>query len=151
PVAQRFQGMMTFDVLDRRVPLVPGSGVRPTVTNVDLTFHNDNTYGAVPPDYIALLCLGTPLTGGLSKVASVYTVHNRLLAEYPQALRRLCRPFWYDRYREHAAGEPGICRYPVFACRDGRLEARIALPEIRAGYVLAEEAMDAEAEAALDA
>jgi alpha-ketoglutarate-dependent taurine dioxygenase len=151
PVAQRFQGTMTFDVLDRRVAVVPGSGIRPTVTNVDLTFHNDNTYGALLPDYISLLCLGTPLTGGLSKVASVYTVHNRLLDENRQALERLYRPFWYDRYREHAPGESGIARYPVFAYGDGRLEARIALPEIRAGYVLAGEAMDAETEEALDA
>jgi hypothetical protein len=151
PVAQRFQGTMTFDVLDRRVAVVPGSGIRPTVTNVDLTFHNDNTYGALLPDYISLLCLGTPLTGGLSKVASVYTVHNRLLDENRQALERLYRPFWYDRYREHAPGESGIARYPVFAYGSRRLEARIALPEIRAGYVLAGEAMDAETEEALDA
>jgi len=151
PVAQRFQGTMTFDVLDRRVEVIPGSGIRPTITNIDLTFHNDNTYGALLPDYVSLLCLGTPLTGGLSKVASVYTVHNRLLDGNRAALERLYRPFWYDRYREHAPDEPGIACYPVFAYGAGRLEARIALPEIRAGYVLAGEAMDAETEAALEA
>lgn len=151
PVAQRFDGTMTFDVLDRKVAVVPGSGIRPTVTNADLTFHNDNSYNAPQPDYIALLCLNTALLGGLSKVVSVYTVHNRLLEKHGAALERLYRPFWYDRYREHAPGESGVRRGPVFAYDGCGLEARVAIPEIRAGYVLAGEAMDAGTRAAIGA
>lgn len=151
PVAQRFDGTMTFDVLDRKVPVVPGSGIRPTVTNADLTFHNDNSYNSPQPDYVALLCLDRALRGGLSKVVSVYTVHNRLLDDHGPALERLYRPFWYDRYREHAPGESGVRRGPVFAYDGSRLEARVAIPEIRAGYVLAGEEMDAGTRDAIDA
>lgn len=151
PVAQRFDGTMVFDVLDRKVPVVPGSGIRPTVTNTDLTFHNDNSYNSPQPDHVALLCLGRALLGGASKVVSVYTVHNRLLEDRGPALERLYRPFWYDRYREHPPGESGVRRGPVFAYDGSRLEARVAIPEIRAGYVLAGEEMDAATRDAINA
>jgi alpha-ketoglutarate-dependent taurine dioxygenase len=151
PVAQRFNGLMSFDVLDRKVAVLPGSGIRPTVTNTDLTFHNDNSYNSPQPDYIALLCLGTPVSGGTSKVASVRSVHRLLSAHYPRALSRLYRPFWYDRYREHREGEPSISRFPVFAWDGEQLTARIAIPEIRAGYKLASEEMDAETAEAIGA
>lgn len=148
PVAQKFDGTMLFDVIDRKVDIVPGSGLRPTISNVDLTFHNDNSYGAVQPDYIGLLCLGTPAAGGTSRVASVHTVHNRLLARHKATLPRLYRPFPYDRYREHAPGDDGVSRYPVFTHRHGNLSARVAIPEIRAGYkLLGESPSDDTAEA----
>lgn len=151
PVAQRFNGAMTFDVLDRKVAVLPGSGIRPTVTNADLTFHNDNSYNSPQPDYIGLLCLGTPVSGGTSKIASVYSVHNALLARFPEVLPRLYRPFYYDRYREHAEGESGIAELPVFAFDGERLSTRIAIPEIVAGYKLAGIEMDEETKAAIDA
>src|SRR5580692_8950114 len=44
PVAQKLNGQMFFDVMDTGAKLKPGSGIRPTVTNVDLRFHNDNAY-----------------------------------------------------------------------------------------------------------
>jgi hypothetical protein len=43
---------MFFDVRDTGAKLKPGSGIRPTVTNVDLRFHNDNSYNDSPPDYV---------------------------------------------------------------------------------------------------
>ena len=57
PVAQKLNGQMFYDVMDTGAKLKPGSGIRPTVTNVDLRFHNDNSYNETPPDYVCLLCL----------------------------------------------------------------------------------------------
>lgn len=151
PVAQRYNGEMIFEVLDRKVPVVPGSGVRPTVSNVDMTFHSDSSYHTPQPDYIALLCLGTPASGGVSRVASLYTAHNAMLAQHPDKLERLYQPFWYDRYREHAEGECGIVQYPMLSFDGARLNSRVALPEIAAGYVLKGESIDAEGHAAIDA
>ena len=65
PVAQKLNGQMFYDVMDTGAKLKPGSGIRPTVTNVDLRFHNDNSYNETPPDYVCLLCLHRP-----SKAAS---------------------------------------------------------------------------------
>jgi alpha-ketoglutarate-dependent taurine dioxygenase len=149
PVAQKRDGTMLFVVRDTGATLAPGSGIRPTVTNVDLTFHNDNSYNETPPDYVALFCQQRAREGGISRVMSVATVHNELLAQ-PALLERLYRPFWYDRHREHAPDEPSTFAAPVFEY-DGTLKARLALLEIGAGYTLRGETMDEEAKAALDA
>jgi alpha-ketoglutarate-dependent taurine dioxygenase len=149
PVAQKLDGTMVFVVRDTGATLAPGSGVRPTVTNVDLTFHNDNSYNQTPPDYVALFCQQRAREGGISRVMSVATVHNELLAQ-PALLERLYRPFWYDRHREHAPDEPNTFAAPVFDY-DGTLKARLALLEIGAGYKLRGEAMDEAAVAALAA
>jgi alpha-ketoglutarate-dependent taurine dioxygenase len=150
PVAQKFDGTMLYEVRDTGAKLKPGSGIRPTVTNVDLTFHNDNSYNETPPDYVALFCQQKAKEGGISRVMSVYTVHNRLLAERPELLERLYQPFWYDRHAEHAPGEPTTFAAPIFEY-DERLRGRFALLEIRGGYALRGEAMDTPGEAALGA
>jgi alpha-ketoglutarate-dependent taurine dioxygenase len=149
PVAQKRDGSMMFVVRDTGATLAPGSGIRPTVTNVDLTFHNDNSYNETPPDHVALFCQQRAKEGGISRVMSVATVHNELLAE-PALLARLYRPFWYDRHREHAPDEPSTFAAPVFEF-DGVLKARLALLEIGAGYTLRGETIDDEGKAALEA
>ena len=63
PVAQKLNGQMFYDVMDTGAKLKPGSGIRPTVTNVDLRFHNDNSYNETPPDYVCLLCLHPAMAG----------------------------------------------------------------------------------------
>jgi alpha-ketoglutarate-dependent taurine dioxygenase len=150
PVAQKFDGTMLYEVRDTGARLKPGSGIRPTVTNVDLTFHNDNSYNETPPDYVALFCQQKAKEGGISRVMSVYTVHNRLLAERPDLLERLYQPFWYDRHAEHAPGEATTFAAPIFEY-DERLRGRFALLEIRGGYALRGETLDARGEAALGA
>ena len=150
PVAQKLNGQMFFDVMDTGAKLKPGSGIRPTVTNVDLRFHNDNSYNETPPEYVGLFCHHGAEQGGVSQVVSVYSVHNALLQDHGDVLPRLYRPFWYDRHAEHEPGEPTTFAAPIF--QYGRvLEARLALSEIYAGYELRGERMDNETVAALDA
>src|SRR6185312_12785549 len=86
PVAQKLNGQMFYDVMDTGAKLKPGSGIRPTVTNVDLRFHNDNSYNETPPEFVCLLCQQTAREGGISQVMSVYTVHNALLEHHAQVL-----------------------------------------------------------------
>jgi alpha-ketoglutarate-dependent taurine dioxygenase len=152
PVAQKITGQMFFDVTDTGAKLRPGSGVRPTVTNVDLRFHNDNSYNQTPPEYVCLLCLHPAKQGGISQVMSVATVHEALQARYPELMPRLYRPFWYDRHAEHHAGEPATWAAPIFERdADGAISARLALGEIHAGYELRGERLDNETAAALAA
>ena len=152
PVAQKITGQMFFDVTDTGAKLSPGSGIRPTVTNVDLRFHNDNSYNQTPPDYVCLLCLHPAKQGGISQVMSVATVHEALQARYPELMPRLYRPFWYDRHAEHHAGEPSTYAAPIFERgADGTIKARLALGEIHAGYELRGERVDNETAAALSA
>jgi alpha-ketoglutarate-dependent taurine dioxygenase len=152
PVAQKITGQMFYDVLDTGAKLKPGSGIRPTVTNVDLRFHNDNSYNETPPDYVCLLCLHPAKEGGVSQVMSVATVHAALEQRHPELMARLYRPFWYDRHAEHHAGEPTTFAAPMFERgADGTIKARLALSEIQAGYELRGERLDNETAAALAA
>jgi alpha-ketoglutarate-dependent taurine dioxygenase len=151
PVAQKRDGTMSFSVRDTGAKLQPGSGIRPTVTNVDLTFHNDNSYNETPPDYVTLLCQQTAKEGGVSRVMSAYTAHNALLRHHRDLLPRLYRPFWYDRHREHGPDEATTHPAPIFEFDGADLKARLALLEIRAGYALRNERIDNETEAALAA
>lgn len=152
PVAQKINGQMFFDVMDTGQKLKPGSGIRPTVTNVDLRFHNDNSYNQSPPEYVCLLCLHPAKEGGVSQVMSVATVHRTLEERYPELLPRLYKPFWYDRHKEHHDGEPTTYAAPMFERGDdGTIKARLALSEIHAGYALRCERLDNETAAALEA
>lgn len=152
PVAQKITGQMFYDVMDTGAKLSPGSGIRPTVTNVDLRFHNDNSYNESPPDYVCLLCLHPAKKGGVSQVMSVATVHQALQERFPELMDRLCQPFWYDRHAEHLPGEPSTFAAPIFERgADGAIKARLALSEIQAGYELRGERMDNETAAALAA
>ncbi len=152
PVAQKLNGQMFFDVMDTGAKLKPGSGIRPTVTNVDLRFHNDNSYNETPPDYVCLFCLHPAQSGGISQVMSVATVHEALVKRYPDLMPRLYKPFWYDRHAEHQPDESKTFAAPIFERgADGTMKARLALSEIHAGYALRGERLDNETAAALDA
>ena len=152
PVAQKLNGQMFYDVRDTGAKLKPGSGIRPTVTNVDLRFHNDNSYNETPPEFVCLLCLHPAKQGGISQVMSVATVHDTLEQQHPELMPRLYRTFWYDRHAEHQPGEPTTFAAPIFERGgDGTIKARLALSEIHAGYDLRGERPDNETAAALAA
>jgi len=152
PVAQKITGQMFYDVMDTGAKLRPGSGIRPTVTNVDLRFHNDNSYNETPPEFVCLLCLHPAMQGGISQVMSVATVHDALQQRHPELMSRLYRPFWYDRHAEHQPGEPTTFAAPMFERgADGTIKARLALSEIHAGYELRGERLDNETASALAA
>ena len=151
PVAQKLDGTMVYLVRDTGAALKPGSGIRPTVTNVELVYHNDNSYNETPPECVGLLCVSQAKEGGESRVLNFYAAHNLLLREHGVLLPRLYQPFWYDRHREFFAGEPETHAAPVFDYDGKRLTARLAILEIRGGYELRGERLDAEGEAALEA
>jgi len=154
PVAQKWAaqpgfGQMIYSVTDLGRP--PGQGVKVDVTNHELTFHTDNSSNHTPPDYVALLCLRPAAAGGISKVASCYSLHNALLARFPEVLPRLYRPVLFDRQREHAEGDPETLANPIFEWDDRRLTIRLSVGRIRRGYEVAGVEIDAETERALAA
>lgn len=151
PVAQSLDGKLIYDVLDTGRQAVPGSGVRPDQTSIELKFHTDNSYNATPPEYVALLCLHTAKRGGHSRVASFHTLHNMLLEQRPEALPRLYQPFWFDRQREFHPGETPVFFAPVFTDDNGEVRARFSAHQIRGGYALRSEPLDNEGAAALAA
>lgn len=152
PVQQTYGGTMLFHVRDEGVgsQMKPGSGIRATITNLDLNFHNDNCFNSVMPDYVGLLCLRAARTGGLSKAVSFHTLHELLTQENPDLLQRLYEPIWWDRHREFGPGELPYVSNPVFEVNEqGRALARYSTYNIRGGYKLREEALDARLEQAM--
>jgi hypothetical protein len=150
PVAQKLDGTMIYDVLDTGQEALPGSGVRPDKTNIEIRFHNDNAYNDTPPDYVGLLCLRQAQRGGHSRVISFHTVSNVVRERRPEVLERLYRPFWFDRQREFGPGASPIFAAPVFE-HAGELKARFSAHQIGGGYVLRGEPMDRDGEAAIAA
>ena len=57
PVAQKLDGTIVYDVHDTGQMALPGSGVRPDKTNIELQFHNDNAYNFLMPKFVGLLCV----------------------------------------------------------------------------------------------
>jgi alpha-ketoglutarate-dependent taurine dioxygenase len=150
PVAQKLDGTMIYDVLDTGQQALPGSGVRPDKTNIEIRFHNDNAYNDAPPDYVGLLCLRQAQSGGHSRVISFHTVRNAVRERHPDRLERLYRDFWFDRQCEFRPGESLIFSAPVFE-NTGELKARFSAHQIGGGYVLRGEPIDRDGEAAIAA
>lgn len=80
--------------------------VRAYKTASNIAYHCDAA------DLVGLLCLETARTGGLSRIVSSITVYNTLLAEQPELVERLYRPFLLDTH-----GEGGVDYFPVAPCR----------------------------------
>jgi len=150
PVAQKLDGTMIYDVVDTGKKPLPGSGLRPDKSNVDLQFHNDNAYNFLMPEIVGLLCIRKAPSGGQSRVMSFATVHNVLKERFPEALPRLYRPFWFDRQREHGPNEEPLFSAPIFINDGGKLRARLGQHQVRNGYAM-KGAMDQETEAAIKA
>lgn len=152
PVAQTYPGRVLFDVHDIGVgdKMVPGSGIRATVTNLDLNFHNDNCFNTVMPDYVGLLCLRSARSGGVSKTISFHSVHNILAQENTGLLERLYQPIWWDRHREHGPEELPYVANPVFEVSGDVALARFSNYNIRGGYRLRGEEPDPLLRDALD-
>ena len=150
PVAQKLDGDLVYDVRDTGREALPGSGVRPDQTNIELRFHNDNSYNDTPPDYVGLFCLRPALSGGHSRVVSFHTIHNLLLARHRRELARLYQPFWFDRQCEFRDGESPIFSAAVFD-RAAEVRARFSAHQIAGGYALKGEPMDREGREAVTA
>jgi alpha-ketoglutarate-dependent taurine dioxygenase len=117
PVAQKWEGTMIYDVKDTGKALA--YGVRRSVTNLELQFHTDAPWLALPPEHVGLLCLNPAREGGVSQVVSLVTVHNELRRRHPDLLPRLYRPFPWDRQAEHGPSDDKVAWQPVFHA-DGR-------------------------------
>ena len=91
--------------------------VRIYQTNARQTFHTDSC------DIVALLCLKTARSGGLSALVSSTTIFNEMRRRRPDLLALLLEPIATDRRGEVAAGQKPYFEIPVFSWHDGHLTA----------------------------
>ncbi|MEM9683287.1 MAG: TauD/TfdA family dioxygenase [Pseudomonadota bacterium] len=150
PVAQKWDGLMKYDVRDTGVKPEAGNGVRGSITNVGQAYHTDNAFD-MAPDYVGLMCLRPSKEGGVSGLVSFQTVHNELLKRDPALLARLYEPFYFDRQREHAEQDPLVSQTPVFRLIDDRLSVRFSDRLVEQAYEMLDKPLDEKGRAALDA
>jgi alpha-ketoglutarate-dependent taurine dioxygenase len=148
-VAQKWDGTLLYDVKDSGKPL--GHGVRRSVTNLEQPCHTDGGWLWLPPSAIGLFCLQPAQQGGLSRLVSLFTVHNELRRWRPDLLARLYRPFWWDRQAEHALDDVCVSRHPVYQYDGHTLMARYYEDYMCNGSRLAGEELDTAGTAALAA
>lgn len=146
--SQKWDGTLLYDVQDSGRPL--GHGVRRSVTNLAQPFHTDGGWLWMPPSAIGLFCLQPAQQGGLSRLVSLFTVHNELRRWHPDLLARLYGPFWWDRQAEHAPDDVCVSRHPVYQYDGHTLMARYYEDYVGNGYRLAGEELDATGAAALE-
>jgi hypothetical protein len=149
PVAQKWNGQMIYDVADTGADYAYGT--RGSYTSVELNFHTDNAFARMVPDYVGLFCRHPAKSGGISRLCSLYSVHQRMFELYPEQLARLYQPVLFDRQMEHRDGAEPVCLAPYFSWRNNRLFARANASLIRKGYEVAGVAMDQGLTIALDA
>jgi alpha-ketoglutarate-dependent taurine dioxygenase len=148
PLAQNVQGTLLYDVRDTGQDV--RYGARFSVTNAESSFHTDNSFGREVADYVALLCLNTAQSGGLSQVISALAVHNELRARHRDVMEVLYRPFHFDRRGGVRPGETPTARFPILSW-DGRdLVCRYLRYWIETGHERAAEPLTPDQVRALD-
>jgi hypothetical protein len=128
-----------------------GYGVRRSLTSLKQELHTDGPWLGATANYMGLACVRQADEGGKSYVSSLATVHNRLRQQHPELLRRLYRPFYWDRQAEHAPDDAKASWLPVFAWDGKQLSARYYDDYIHSGYALMRTELDDEGTAALAA
>ena len=148
-VPTKWDGTMLYDVQDTGRTLE--YGVRVSLTNLELRFHTDAAWTDWPPEQVGLYCINAAQRGGLSRFVSLASVHNELRRRHPDLLRRLYRPYPWDRQNEHAPDQAKVSRRPIFSLDGDRWMACYNERLIENGAKLAGESLDAEGAEALAA
>ncbi len=148
PVAQNYAGLLLYDVRD--TGKTHGNGVRGSVTNVELYYHTDNSYGLVPPQYIGLLCLQTAKSGGDSRLVSWAEVYKRLHDRDPALAMRGYQGVLFDRQKEHGPGDPMVISKPPFRRVGTGIGIAYSSRLMRTGYKMTGRDIDPETERFLD-
>ena len=85
------------------------------------------------PHYVGLVCINPAKSGGESKFASSYTLHNQLLEE-KNLLKILYEKFHIDKRNENEINESPTQYEPIFQYENNNLVFRYQRELIEAGY-----------------
>ena len=154
PLPQNIKGDRLYSVRDEGYNISRDygrSGVRFSKTTESLIFHTDSAPALMgnTPDVIGLFALQVAKSGGASALVSANSVHNVMLQERPDYLRRLYKILRFDRSAEWREGEPRTFLSPIFRFAAG-LEARYFRLYITKGHERANEPLEPEDVAALE-
>ena len=119
PIRQNAQGHLLGHIQDTGRDITKDPSVRGYQTRIALPFHTDTS-----TDLLGLLCVRKAKSGGMSALAPLLTIYNRLLDEAPELIDTLYERFHYDcREEEHPDGGPFYSRAAA-SVRGGKLSLR---------------------------
>lgn len=104
--------------------------VRGYQTSARLNYHADSS------DLVALLCLRTSKSGGLSSIASSTTLWNEMVRTRPDHARTLMAPLYYTRWGEIPEGKKPWAEINVFTPCNGRMIASYVRSSINKSQTL---------------
>jgi len=152
PVSQSAKGERIFSVRNEGFSDRDNRQRGPN-TNRKLSFHSDRS------DVIAFLCWKQAKFGGENQLVHSMALHNTILAERPELLKELYRPFYYRRHNVDSGNDLPWCKQPIFSVTEGHFACNIlrvlidrayALPELPDLTDLQREALDFVEETASD-
>ena len=106
-----------------------GPSFRGYTSNGALTYHTDAA------DVTALFCLQEAKQGGLSRIISTPTIHNRILVERPDLLAPLYDIYHWGRQGNESPGQSPYYTQPIFAFKNGRFFGRYTRTHIRTAEI----------------
>jgi hypothetical protein len=127
PVSQSADGRRIFSVRDAGFA-ADDPRSRGPMTRKSLTFHSDRC------DVIAFLCLQPAKQGGENEIVSTIALYNALLAERPDLLAVLMRPFRYQRHNVDLGNEHAYYEQPIFSFCEGRFASFLMQVLIERAY-----------------
>src|SRR5262245_53202933 len=130
--SQNAQGHVLGHVRDLGLSAEKDPTVRIYQTTERQTFHTDSC------DLVALLCLKTAKSGGLSSITSSMSIYNVMAQRRPDLVKRLFEPFSTDRRGEVPDGKKPFFDIPVFNDYKGYLSVIYARRYIQSGQRFAE-------------
>ncbi|MDG2111760.1 MAG: TauD/TfdA family dioxygenase [Actinomycetota bacterium] len=128
PRPQSYRGDLIGDVRDIGTGITGKTG-RGYTSNSELNFHADVS------DVSGLFFLRTAREGGVTRIASSVTTHDRIAQRRPDLLEELYRPLPCSWQGNQAEGEQGWCDIPVF----GEANGRVSCVYVRTNILLAPE------------
>lgn len=126
--SQSHRGDLIGDVRDIGTG-ISGRAGRGYTSNSELNFHADAC------DVSGLFFLQTAKEGGITRLASSVTTHDRIARTRPDLLDELYRPMPCSSQGNQPPGEPGWYPMPVF----GRVGGRVSCAYVRTNILLAAE------------
>jgi hypothetical protein len=132
PRSQNAKGHVLGHVRDLGLSAENDPTVRIYQTTERQTFHTDSC------DIVALLCLKTAKSGGLSSIASSMSIYNLMAQRRPDLAGRLFEPFSTDRRGEVPEGKKPFFDIPVFNDHEGYLSVIYARRYIQSGQRFAD-------------
>jgi len=121
-IVQNINNETIVEVKDRGKSLE--SGGRYHETSQGGFMHTDSPQWINTPKFVSLLCLQTAKNGGLGLYASIYSIHNYLLKNYPQYLKYLYQPFHFDKSNQIRNNEDLTTYRPIYEYNNNSLKMR---------------------------